>query len=318
MTIQASTGLFQSLLENTTSIVLGMDAETRLMYANPHAHQVLRYAEDELNTRRLSDMVVEQKHQRFASAITQAITEGSISVDLILRRKDGSPCVISGMLSRWQYDNNTGIAFYGMEKSLTSRELSLTTLVNNLPGYAYRCLNDKAWTTLLLSDGVTEVTGYAPADLINNTKLSFTDIIHPDDRARDWEDTQLALREHRPYKSTYRIITAGGQERWVLDHGRGIYDANDELVALEGLIVDVTDQKRVESALNQSERRYAALVNSIPDLMFRVDGDGKYLDFKPTANLYVPPDQIIGKKLIETLPPDVGQRSMAAIRLCYW
>jgi PAS domain S-box-containing protein len=68
-------------------------------------------------------------------------------------------------------------------------------------------------------------------------------------------------------------------------------------------------------ALRQSESRYRALLNAIPDLMFRMSADGVYLDYKgDPADLAVPPEQLIGANAREILPADVAERVLGAIR----
>ena len=75
-----------------------------------------------------------------------------------------------------------------------------------------------------------------------------------------------------------------------------------------GTILDITDRKAAENKLQKSEARANALLESIPDMVFRVDGQGVYLDFKADPKeLYVKsPDEIIGRKVEDLLPPDVA------------
>jgi PAS domain S-box-containing protein len=66
--------------------------------------------------------------------------------------------------------------------------------------------------------------------------------------------------------------------------------------------------------LRQSESRYRALLNAIPDLMFRMSRDGTYLDFKgEPADLAVPPEQLLGANARDILPPDVAESLLAGI-----
>lgn len=62
-------------------------------------------------------------------------------------------------------------------KMLEEREREYRTLVNNLPGFAYRCANDRDWTMLYISEGCTEVTGYSPEELLGNCMVAFNDLI---------------------------------------------------------------------------------------------------------------------------------------------
>jgi PAS domain S-box-containing protein len=66
--------------------------------------------------------------------------------------------------------------------------------------------------------------------------------------------------------------------------------------------------------VRQSESRYRALLNAIPDLMFRMSRDGKYLDFKGDRDdLAVPPEELIGSNARDILPADVAEGLLEGI-----
>jgi PAS domain S-box-containing protein len=72
---------------------------------------------------------------------------------------------------------------------------------------------------------------------------------------------------------------------------------------------DITDRKQAEEALRQSETRNRALLNAIPDLIFRFGRDGTYLDCQAenVSDLLAPATELIGKKLDEVIPEPVAQ-----------
>ncbi len=98
------------------------------------------------------------------------------------------------------------------------------------------------------SEGCVELTGHRPEDLVGNAKLSYADLIHEDDRTAVWNGVQEALKRDQPFTLTYRIRTAAGEEKRVCEQGRGVF-ADGKLVALEGLVTDVTERKRSEEML---------------------------------------------------------------------
>jgi len=88
-----------------------------------------------------------------------------------------------------------------VEHDLRESERQLSTLMSNLPGMAYRCINDEYWTMEFISDGCFDLTGYKPADLVGNKTLAFADLIHPDDRKLVADSVHAALLSNRNFES---------------------------------------------------------------------------------------------------------------------
>jgi len=140
------------------------------------------------------------------------------------------------------------------EDALRESQRALSTLMSNLPGMAYRCRNDRNWTLEFVSDGCYALTGYQAADLLGNTRVSYGDLIHPDDREPVWNQVQTALQAKQPFHLLYRIRTAGGAEKWVWERGRGVLTGDGTLRALEGFVADITERKQAEEAERHSRR----------------------------------------------------------------
>jgi len=136
-----------------------------------------------------------------------------------------------------------------MEQALNESERSKGVLLENLPGIAYRCNNDRQWTMQFISHGCYELTGYKPESLIGNREKSFNDIISPKYREYIWEKWAQALKAGEKYEDEYELITSSGEVKWVLEQGQGVYDKDGNIVALEGLIIDITDRKEQELTL---------------------------------------------------------------------
>lgn len=138
------------------------------------------------------------------------------------------------------------------EEELRESQRMLTTLMSNLPGMAYRCGNTLDWPFEFVSDGCRALTGYPPEELVCGGGVSYgTDIIHPEDREKVWDEVQTALKEGHPFKIVYRIRTSKGKEKWVWEQGRGVYSPDGELIALEGLIADITERKEAERRIER-------------------------------------------------------------------
>jgi PAS domain S-box-containing protein len=168
------------------------------------------------------------------------------------------------------------------ESSLRESERTLSTLMNNLPGMAYRCENDEKWTMRFVSKGFQELTGYNPKDIINNKKRAFSDIIHPKDRNLGKEEIRKALKAQAPFEIEYRLITASGEPKWVWEKGEGVFSDDGKLLFLEGFITDIGEKKQFELELKRSRENYKSLVDYSPDGVF-IHIDGKVVFANPSA-----------------------------------
>lgn len=129
-----------------------------------------------------------------------------------------------------------------ISRNLQESQRRLETLMNSLPGMAYRCKNDGHWTMEIVSRGALDLTGYQPQDLIQNRRVSWAELIHPDDRERVQEGVYDATRRGQYFRLAYRIICADGNIRWVWEQGKDVTNDAGEVTHLEGFILDVTEQ----------------------------------------------------------------------------
>ncbi|MBB03816.1 MAG: hypothetical protein CMJ47_14320 [Planctomyces sp.] len=129
---------------------------------------------------------------------------------------------------------------------------SFLELLNALPGTAYRCENDKDWTMILISRNCVDLTGYSSEELTANKRLSYNDLIHPDDRNRVWRTIQFALERREEYTLQYRILHRDGYIRWVWERGCGAFDRQGHLRWLQGMVL--ADEARASLEKKQSSK----------------------------------------------------------------
>lgn len=134
------------------------------------------------------------------------------------------------------------------QDALHESQRALAALMSNLPGMAYRCLNDRAWTMEFVSAGAHQLTGLRPEALLT-AQASYAALIHADDRERVWAEVQSALAEDHAFQMTYRIRCATGIEKWVWERGSAVRGAGGEVVALEGFISDITERRSAQEEI---------------------------------------------------------------------
>jgi PAS domain S-box-containing protein len=118
----------------------------------------------------------------------------------------------------------------------------------------YRCSNDPTWTMEVVAGAALDITGYAPEALLGNTEVAFGDLVHPEDADWLWRKCQANLAARRACSNEYRIRTKSGDVRWVWDQAHGVYGDDGALLAIEGLVTDVTARKQLEEQLAQAQK----------------------------------------------------------------
>jgi PAS domain S-box-containing protein len=155
------------------------------------------------------------------------------------------------------------------EQTLRQHDRQLDSLIGLLPGSAYRALADEHWTALFVSKGVEDLTGYRPDELTSG-RLSYNDIMLPEDRAAAREAVLTALRERAMYNHEHRIRHKDGSVRWIWSRGHGVFAPDGTLRFIEGWQLDITRRKRAEEEigrLNQELRSRVDEMQAILDIV---------------------------------------------------
>ncbi len=143
------------------------------------------------------------------------------------------------------------------EEALRENERMLSTLLSNLPGCSYRFRSDTNWTLDFISEGVYPLTGFTADEFLAPGTVTYSGIIHPDDRDRVRGEVRTALENRQQFDLVYRIITKSNEEKWVWDKGRGIHPADGGPAYIEGFVTDITESKRLEAQLRRAQKMEA-------------------------------------------------------------
>ena len=139
-------------------------------------------------------------------------------------------------------------------QALRERELQLQILMDNLPGMAYRCLYDPDWTMKFVSQGCTKLTGYEPDELVNNRVTSYAALVSDASNQQLFEQVRVALEKEESFSLEYEVTRKDGSRIWVWERGRGVQE-DDGSLHLEGIILDISDRKVLETELEQMATR---------------------------------------------------------------
>ncbi|HJR76333.1 MAG TPA: PAS domain S-box protein [Nitrospiraceae bacterium] len=273
--------------------IYGLDSGGNTTFINTAASTLLGYDADELLGRPMHRVLHHTRpdgtsYPKEACPIYAAIRDGQVHrvTDEVFWKKDGTSFPVEYVSTPIREDAaviGAVIVFRDIsdrkraESALEEAEQRFRSLVANIPGAVYRCACDADWTMRFLSEAIYALCGYPASDFIDNLVRPYASIIHPDDRLMVQEIIGKAVLMKQPYQVEYRIVNATGSIRWAYENGQGIFETDGRLLWLDGVILDITERKLAQTALQESEARYRALFDDNPSMYFMVDGGGTIL-----------------------------------------
>ena len=301
--LQVSEEKYSRLFHNSIDAIIIHDLDGNIVDINNKALELFGYHKSEMLKLKLIELHPTEALQRTAQAFQDLRKNGFTNFEVDFVKKNGN--IFPAEVSAGGFEVGGQKVIQAIVRDITDRRQAeenlkesrrvLATLMNNLPGMAYRCRNDTDWTMEFVSGGCQDLTGYSPKDVIDNAKISYNDIIHPDDRQRIWDEVQKSLEKGHPFKLQYRIITRENTEKWVWEQGNQVTSPEGELIALEGFITDISAYKEAEkqstllSSIVRQSNEGIALVG--------LDGNIQFIN-RAFAEMHgYQPEELVGKNL---------------------
>ena len=248
---------YRTLIEQLPAIVYSEDVESdrlRLVYVNPRVQELLGITPeewiadsgvwfrmihpDDLERVRLENERTEATGDPFSIEYRMIACDGRVvwfrdEAVLVCDEADGTP-------RYWQGVMMDITARKLAETQLAQTEARYRALVEQTPTITYIDALEGPASTLYISPQTTTILGYSPQDWYDDPNLWST-IVHPEDRERTANpDPGLA-------DAVYRLVARDGRVVWVHDQARLISDDSGEPMYWQGVLVDITEQKRAQA-----------------------------------------------------------------------
>jgi len=177
-------------------------------------------------------------------------------------------------------ENDHIIGSWGTEVDITDRKLAEDALRESEKKYRQlvESTNDWVWSCdingihIFSNQAVKSFLGYEPHEIIGKSAFKF---MHPEDRNRVQKMVQQAVNQKRGWQEdTIRWLHKDGGVRYVESRAEPILDTEGYIAGFSGIDRDVTERKRADEALRESEERYRLLVETMSDSLVVIDTDG--------------------------------------------
>jgi PAS domain S-box-containing protein len=276
---------FQNIIDAAQEGIWIVDAAAITTFVNDQLALMLGYSVDEMLRRPVFDFIHQrdrQEAQRYLDRGKQGIKEQH---DFKFRRKDGSS--VWAMISTTPLFDETGNFAGGLAMVMDVSDRKRAELALRESEANFRALAETAAAAIFIYRGLKlvyvnptteEHTGYSREELL---KKPFLEVVHPEFRDLLKERALARQRgEQVPNRYEFKILTKSGETRWV--------DATASSIEYEGLpatigtAFDITDRKRAEEALSESEAKFRVLAETAESGIF-IYQDSKLVYLNPFA-----------------------------------
>ena len=311
---------FRELVENMREVFWMENADgTELLYISPMYEQVWGRSCQSFyeNPGDWVESIHPEDRQRVAEAFSQLRETGEYSQEFRIVRPDGTIRWIwdRGVLIRNEFDEVIRVAGVAedvteckrTEEALRESEEKFRSLAEQSPNMIF--INKKG-KIVYANKKSEEVMGYKREELYS-PDFDFRTLVTPEsmDLINDNLARHLRGEEVQPYD--YSIIKKDGKRIEAINASKLIQYGGE--AAIIGIVTDITERKRAEQALRESEERLKILFESAPDAIYLVDSEGRFVDGNRTAEDLIgfAKTEVIGKSLAEIGLLSGGQLSRA-------
>ncbi|HPQ54616.1 MAG TPA: PAS domain S-box protein [Spirochaetota bacterium] len=269
--------VMSEMLDNAPSSITVHDSGGRFLYANRKTFDIHGYEEADFMSKNLSEIDIPESSELFAKRVRQIEENREASFEVGHYRKDGSVLSLEVVAKKVSWGGQPAIlsiatditARKQIEESLKEKTRLLQNITDNM--FDLVALTDPLGFFTFVGRS-HQILGYDLDSLIGRNAMEF---VHPDDLpgiSAAFEESLTTGRDNR--KSEYRYRCADGSYIWLETVGRFINDENGNVVELLFSSRDVTDRKKVEESLRESEQKYRLIFENSPLGLLHFDSEG--------------------------------------------
>src|SRR5262245_55420228 len=152
---------------------------------------------------------------------------------------------------------------------VNQERLNLAQKTARLGSYEWIIQTDE----VVWSEETEELYGLPPGGFSGGYE-DWAKLVHPEDRPGAEEAVRRALVDGRQYEDEHRVIWPDGSVHWIQTRGKVFFDDAGRPLRLIGVDIDVTERKRAEEELRESDSRLRQHTDAMPQIFFTCSADG--------------------------------------------
>jgi PAS domain S-box-containing protein len=269
---RVSESKFRSYIETAPMGIFVADAEGHFVEVNGTAARLLGYAEDELLNLSVPDSLHPDSIDAGLRHFQNVVITGRADGELKLKSKDGLPVWVS--LHAVRLDGSRFMAFcldIADRKRSEAEVRKLSHAIEQIPVSVV--ITDTSGIIEYVNPRFLQVSGYAAEDVLGrNPRLLKSGETSGAEYKALWE----TIRDGRVWTGEFHNRKKNGELFWEWASISPLRDESNAITHFVGVKEDITEQKKAEDALRESESRFRELANSLPEMVFELDRYGKF------------------------------------------
>lgn len=277
----------ERILYSITDGFFALDRSFRFTLVNPAFMELVKMKADDILGQNLFVLFPNMKESELTKLYNKALKTGdavSLKYENPLNKGQHFDIQIYPSLEGlFVYYRDISEEVYNQQK-LQEEESRVLSLAHNLPHvvtYQYVISKEGKGYYSFISKAVERLFGYTVTELLNNATL-LDEGIHPDDREAHFKSVDQSIETRSIYKSIYRQKTKNDTYKWVDVRSVPRWD-EDGNVIYDGVIVDITEQKKLEQALRDQQMIMKAFFNSTKDISIILDASCCFVSYNEMA-----------------------------------
>jgi two-component system sensor histidine kinase ComP len=268
---------YRIIAENTLDTIVLVDNEAIVHYVSPSLKSLVGYNVEAYEGMDAFEIIYPDDRHRVRLSHTEALqTKSPVNLDYRLVHAEGHTVHIEARVMP-VIDSETNVKYVvAVARDVTERKKT-EQLLENISGNVNAAVmsTDKDFTRLTFcSDSIEKMFGLSKQEIMANPIVIHQNM-HPDDDALLMNEVKQQLDLGIPVVQTFRLIH-GEETRWIKMTMNPFLDHSGAVERIDGILMDITEHKRSELALEESEQRYKSLFEHNLDGVFSIELRGFY------------------------------------------
>jgi PAS domain S-box-containing protein len=287
--LKESEAKYRYLTEKMNDVLWTTDLELNGTYISHSVESVLGFSPDVYIKKPVQEKVAPESLRLAVERLAEELqhdgerdSEKPLVIELDLFDSSGAVKCMETALSFVRDENGNPVGIHGLSRDITERKEAEDALKRSEAEYR-AVVEDQTELVVrfqqggimtFLNDALCSFTGLPREELLGTSFMKFI----PEEENVYMQEQLASLDEENPVAIVeHRVVLPSGEVRWMQWTNRALFDAQGNAIEFQGVGRDITERKKTEEALNESEAKFREFADNLPEVVFEADSSGRFV-----------------------------------------